>query len=50
VTSSRVKLLKVGKTSFAKPWTAVLISSPQNLARLERQRDRAFQSTPARGR
>ena len=31
---SRVKLLEVGKTSMGHPWTAVLISSPQNLSKL----------------
>jgi hypothetical protein len=35
---TRVKLLDVGKTSTGHPWTAVLISSPQNLAKLERYR------------
>ncbi len=35
---TRVKLLDVGKTSSGHPWTAVLISSPQNLAKLERYR------------
>lgn len=35
---TRVKLLDVGKTSFGHSWTAVLISSPQNLAKLERYR------------
>lgn len=35
---TRVKLLDVGKTSAGHPWTAVLISSPQNLAKLERYR------------
>src|SRR4051794_27643658 len=33
--SSRVKLITVGKTSFGKTWTAVIISSPANLARLD---------------
>jgi hypothetical protein len=33
--SPRVKLIEVGKTSFGKAWTVALISSPQNLARLE---------------
>jgi hypothetical protein len=33
--STRVKLIEVGKTSNGKPWTVVLMSSPQNLARLE---------------
>jgi hypothetical protein len=37
--SNRIKLIEVGKTSFGKPWTAAIISSPQNLARLERYRD-----------
>lgn len=32
---SRVKLITVGKTSFGKTWTAVIISSPANLARLD---------------
>lgn len=35
---TRVKLIDVGKTSNGHPWTAVLISSPQNLAKLERYR------------
>lgn len=35
---TRVKLLDVGKTSMGHSWTAVLISSPQNLAKLERYR------------
>jgi hypothetical protein len=33
-----VRLLDVGKTSFGKPWTAVLISSPANLARIDELR------------
>jgi hypothetical protein len=36
--STRVRLIEVGKTSFGRPWTAVLISSPANLAQLERWR------------
>ncbi|MEP6832566.1 MAG: M14 metallopeptidase family protein [Gemmatimonas sp.] len=36
---TRVKLLDVGKTSFGHAWTAVLISAPQNLAKLERYRE-----------
>ncbi|MGV3710472.1 MAG: M14 family zinc carboxypeptidase [Gemmatimonas sp.] len=36
---TRVKLLDVGKTSFGHSWTAVLISSPQNLAKIERYRE-----------
>ena len=30
-----MKLVKVGKTSYGKPWTAAIISSPANLARLD---------------
>jgi hypothetical protein len=33
--SNRIKLIEVGKTSYGKSWTAALISSPQNLARLD---------------
>jgi hypothetical protein len=36
--SNRVKLINVGKTSFGRPWTAAIISSPANLARLEQLR------------
>ena len=31
----RMKLITVGKTSYGKSWTAAIISSPANLARLE---------------
>ena len=37
--SSRVKLITVGKTSFGKTWTAAIISSPANLARLDALRE-----------
>src|SRR4051812_49528380 len=37
--SNRVKLITVGKTSFGKTWTAAIISSPANLARLDALRD-----------
>lgn len=37
--SEYVRLLEVGRTSFGRPWTVALISSPQNLARLERYRE-----------
>ena len=37
-TPSRMKLITVGKTSFGKPWTVAIISSPANLARLEQIR------------
>src|SRR5262245_367531 len=33
--SDHVQLMEVGKTSFGKPWTVALISSPANLARVE---------------
>src|SRR5574338_954457 len=33
--SPYVRLLEVGKTSFGKPWTVALISSPANLARMD---------------
>jgi len=36
--SSRIKLMEIGKTSYGKPWTIAVISSPQNLARLEHYR------------
>jgi hypothetical protein len=36
--SNRVKLITVGKTSFGKTWTAAIISSPANLARLDQLR------------
>ena len=36
--SDRIKLITVGKTSYGKPWTAAIISSPGNLARLDRIR------------
>jgi Zinc carboxypeptidase len=33
--SQYIRLLEVGKTSFGKPWTIALISSPANLARID---------------
>ncbi len=33
--SPYVRLIEVGKTSFGKPWTVALISSPANLARVD---------------
>jgi hypothetical protein len=36
--SNRVKLINVGTTSYGRPWTAAIISSPANLARLEQLR------------
>jgi hypothetical protein len=32
--SNRIRLIEVGKTSTGHPWTAAIISSPENLARL----------------
>ena len=37
--SNRVRLVDVGKTSNGRPWTLVLISSPENLGRVERLRE-----------
>jgi hypothetical protein len=34
--SNRIKLIEVGKTSFGRPWVAAIISSPENLAALDR--------------
>jgi hypothetical protein len=33
--TSHVRLIEVGKTSFGKPWTVALISSPTNLAHID---------------
>jgi len=33
--SNRIKLLDVGQTSFGRPFTVAIISSPENLARLD---------------
>src|SRR3954464_8728793 len=41
--SNRVKLVDVGKTSNGHAWTLVLISSPDNLAKLDRYRQIAQQ-------
>jgi hypothetical protein len=41
--SNRVKLVDVGKTSNGHAWTLVLISSPENLARLDRYKQIAQQ-------
>src|SRR5258708_6096392 len=37
--SDQIKLIDVGKTSTGHPWTLALISSPANLAKLDRYRD-----------
>ena len=36
--SPRIKLIEVGRTSYGRPWTAAIISSPANLARLDQFR------------
>lgn len=36
--SDRIKLLTIGKTSFGREWVVALISSPDNLARLDHYR------------
>ena len=36
--SPSVRLIDVGRTSFGRPWTAVIISSPENLAKLDAYR------------
>jgi hypothetical protein len=36
--SPNVKLIDVGRTSFGRAWTAVIISSPENLAKLDEYR------------
>jgi len=37
--SDRIKLVEVGKTSFGRRWFAAVISSPENLARLDHYRE-----------
>jgi hypothetical protein len=37
--SNRVRLVDVGKTSTGHPWTLAIISSPENLARLDRLKE-----------
>ncbi|MEP6766937.1 MAG: M14 family zinc carboxypeptidase, partial [Gemmatimonadaceae bacterium] len=37
--SNRVKLIDVGKTATGHPWTLVLISSPENLAKIDRLKE-----------
>src|SRR6266436_9388453 len=38
-TSNRIKLISVGKTTRGLDWEIALISSPQNLERLDRYKD-----------
>jgi hypothetical protein len=37
--SNHIKLINVGTTSFGRPWTAAIISSPENLAKLDHYRE-----------
>ena len=37
--SNRIRLVDVGKTSTGHPWTLAIISSPENLAKLDRLRE-----------
>ena len=37
--SNRIKLINIGTTSFGRPWTVALISSPENLAKLDHYRE-----------
>jgi Zinc carboxypeptidase len=37
--SNRIRLITVGKTAYGKTWTAAIISSPANLARLDKIRE-----------
>ena len=37
--SNRIRLIEVGKTSTGHPWTAALISSPENLDQLDHFRE-----------
>ncbi len=37
--SDRIKLIEVGKTAFGRTWTAAIISSPENLAKLDHYRE-----------
>ncbi|HVX39315.1 MAG TPA: M14 metallopeptidase family protein [Gemmatimonadaceae bacterium] len=36
--SNRIRLMQVGKTAYGKPWTIAVISSPENLAKLDQYR------------
>src|SRR5689334_19675123 len=47
--SDRVKLARVGKTSRGADWQIAIISSPQNLAGLEKYKDTARRLALVRG-
>lgn len=38
-TSERLELIEIGRTSFNRPWYIALVSSPENLADIERYRE-----------
>ncbi|HET7622621.1 MAG TPA: M14 metallopeptidase family protein [Gemmatimonadaceae bacterium] len=37
--SDHIRLITVGKTAYGRPWTAAIISSPENLAKLDHYRE-----------
>ncbi len=37
--SDRIELIEVGKTAYGRPWTVAIISSPENLAKLDHYRE-----------
>ncbi len=37
--SDRIRLMEVGRTAYGRPWTVAIISSPGNLAKLDRYRE-----------
>src|SRR4051812_3618979 len=39
VASNKIKLIEVGKSSNGVPWTLALISSPENLAKIDRLKE-----------
>ena len=47
--SDRVRLINVGKTTRGQDWEIAIISSPQNLAKLDRYKDISRQLAQARG-
>lgn len=47
--SNRVKLINVGKTTRGAEWEIAIISSPQNLANLERQKEISRRLADGRG-
>lgn len=47
--SNRIKLITVGKTTRGVPWQIAIISSPENLARLDQYKDISKRLAQARG-